>query len=148
MKHFMGIDPGQKGAIAVINEMNDIVFLSSFSRENMIQCIQELNGVNIVACVEKVSAMPGQGVTSMFNFGKGAGYIEGVLEYALVPYQLVPPNKWKGTFSLLHKGKDDSIRVCKNLFPKANLYPTERCRKESDGMAEALLLAEYAKRKF
>jgi crossover junction endodeoxyribonuclease RuvC len=100
-----------------------------------------------MACVEKVGAMPGQGVTSMFNFGKSAGFIEGVLSALLIPYQLIPPAKWKREFSLIGKDKQASIITCRKLFPELDLKRTERCRTDSDGKAEALLLAEWARRK-
>lgn len=150
---YVGIDPGQRGGLSAINEENEIIFCLPMSNDNLINSFENLKeyseslNVGIVACIEKVSAMPGQGVTSMFNFGKGAGFIEGVLSSFKIPYQLVPPNAWKKSFSLLHKGKKDSIAVCKQLFPSANLLPNSRCRKDSDGMAESLLLAYYAKRK-
>lgn len=153
MRYYMGIDVGAKGGIAIIDENSKIVYLKPMSRENLVNCCQIVGtwikekDASIVACVEKVGAMPGQGVASMFNFGKGAGFIEGVLEMAQIPYQLVPPATWKKIFSLLHKDKKASIEVCKQLFPGVNLLPTERCKKESDGMAEALNMAVYARRK-
>ena len=101
----------------------------------------------MTACVEKVGAMPGQGVTSMFNFGKNVGYIEGVLETLGIPYQLVPPQKWKKEFSL-GSDKKQSIEVCKRLFPDISLRRTDKCRTDDDGMAEALLMALYAQRHF
>lgn len=91
--------------------------------------------------------MPGQGVTSMFNFGKSAGYIEGVLTALGIPYQLVMPKRWKAEFTLCGKDKQASIETCKRLFPDVSLRASERCRKDSDGMAEALLMAEFARRK-
>ncbi len=154
MRYYMGIDVGAKGGIAIIDENSKIVYLKPMDRYNLVNCCQIVSAwikekdASIVACVEKVGAMPGQGVTSMFNFGKGAGFIEGVLEMAQVPYQLVSPVTWKKIFSLLHKDKKASIEVCKQLFPNVNLFPTERCRKESDGLAESLLLACFARRKF
>lgn len=90
--------------------------------------------------------MPGQGVTSMFNFGKGFGWILGTLEAYSVPYELIRPQKWKKEFSVT-SDKNTSINVCKRLFPQVSLLPSEKCRKDNDGMAEALLLAEYARRK-
>lgn len=150
---YVGIDPGAKGGIAAINENSEIIALSVMSRENLINCVKKIKNEAIekndglIACVEKVGAMPGQGVTSMFTFGKSAGFIEGVLESFEIPYQLIPPPTWKKSFSLLHKDKNESVRVCKQLFPTANLLPTERSRKNSDGLAEALMMSLYAKRK-
>lgn len=144
---YIGIDPGQKGAYAdIINghpevyPWDDVLFVSHLHG-------LAATGEGMMAVVEKVGAMPGQGVTSMFSFGKSAGFIDGVLSALGIPYQLVTPQRWKKEFTL-HHSKEDSITVCKRLFPGVSLLPTSRCRKESDGMAEALLMAEYAKRKF
>ena len=101
----------------------------------------------MAACVEKVGAHPGQGVTSMFSFGQSYGFILGVLAALGIGVQLVPPGTWKKEFSLIGKDKAASVEVCKRLFPGVNLLPSEKCRKDSDGMAEALLMAEYARRK-
>ena len=100
----------------------------------------------VTAVVEKVGARPGQGVTSMFNFGRSAGYIEGVLSALGIPYQLIPPATWKKEFSLIGKDKQASIVTCHKLFPDVDLKRSNRCRTDSDGKAEALLLAEYARR--
>lgn len=149
MRYFMGVDPGQKGAVSIIDEDANIIFCKPMSQSNLIEAADFLRKQDsCIACVEKVGAMPGQGVTSMFNFGKGAGFIEGVLSAYFIPYQLVSPATWKKAFSLLHKDKKASIETCKQLFPKANLYPTPRCRIESDGMGESLLMCELARRKF
>lgn len=150
---YIGIDPGALGGLSAIDENNKIIFAVKMSRENLVNYIKYIHNDIIerndavIACVEKVGAMPGQGVTSMFSFGKSAGFIEGVLESFAIPYQLVPPNTWKKSFSLINKDKKASIETCKQLFPGVNLLPTERCRKESDGIAESLIMALFAKRK-
>lgn len=100
----------------------------------------------MIACVEWVASRPGQGIAGAFSFGKSAGYIEGVLSACDIGYQLVSPQKWKKEFSLIRKDKSASIAVCKKLFPKVSLRRTAKCRTDSDGMAEALLMAEYARR--
>jgi crossover junction endodeoxyribonuclease RuvC len=81
----------------------------------------------------------------MFNFGENFGFICGVLEALKIPYELVRPQKWKRMFSCT-SDKNTSIEVAKRLFPSAQLMRTDRCRKPDDGMAEALLMAEYARR--
>ena len=150
---YLGVDVGAKGGIVAINENNKVIFAVPMSRENLVNYIKKVHddiiarNDGVIACVEKVGAMPGQGVTSMFSFGKSAGFIEGVLESFDIPYQLVPPQTWKRSFSLLHIDKKASIETCKHLFPGINILPTERCRKESDGIAESALIAMYAKRK-
>ena len=150
---WIGIDPGQKGGYAVIakTETGQAVFAypwddSFFAIEMAL--LMQMKEHGIVAAVEKVGARPGQGTVSMFNFGKSAGYIEGVLAALGIPYQLVPPNKWKKEFSLIGKDKQASIVTCRKLFPELDLKRTERCSTDSDGKAEATLLAEYARRHF
>ena len=147
----IGIDPGKSGALAVMYLDDDksiirikVVPFEEQAYRDALECCKD----DKVAClVEKVGAMPGQGVVSMFNFGRNLGLIEGMLTALHLPYQLVPPQTWKKEFSL-SSDKQLSIDVCKRLFPNINLLATPRSRKENDGMAEALLLAEYARRKF
>ena len=148
---YIGIDPGKSGAYAIIAESETGKAVFAYPWDDMffameMASIMQRKAEGIVAAVEKVSAMPGQGVTSMFSFGKNAGFIEGVLTTLGIPYQLIPPKKWKGEFGL-NSDKTASVAVCKRLFPDVDLRPTSRCRKDSDGMAEALLMAEYARRK-
>lgn len=153
MKVWCGVDVGKKGGYAFITEDEQGKRASAYiwSDESFVEDMKRMsekamrhNG-NIVCAVEKVGARPGQGVTSMFHFGKSAGYIEGVLTALKIPYQLVPPKKWKKVFSLSND-KSQSIETCKRLFPNVDLRATERCRTDSDGKAESLLLAEYARR--
>lgn len=150
---YVGIDPGQKGGYAVISKSDtgQAVFAypwddTFFAME--MASLMHMKEHGIVAAVEKVGARPGQGTVSMFNFGKSAGYIEGVLSALGIPYQLVPPNKWKKEFSLFGKDKQASIATCHKLFPDLDLKRTERCKTDSDGKAEATLLACYAMRHF
>lgn len=147
MKTYIGIDPGKSGAMAImpaVGEVQVIPFDAVKYSVALAQLRGELN--DVMCCVEKVSAMPGQGVVSMFNFGHNLGVIEGLLRGYGIPYQLVPPQTWKKEFSL-SSDKAKSIEVCQKLFPNVNLLATERSRKPHDGMAEALLMAEYARRK-
>ena len=90
--------------------------------------------------------MPGQGVASTFNFGANYGFIKGMLEAFEIPYQTIPPQRWKKEFGLSND-KAKSIEVCNRLFPNVSLLPTEKSRVSNDGMAEAVLMAEYARRK-
>ena len=152
MKHiYVGIDPGASGGIAVIEVegSSEIVSTWAYSPEKIVNTCFEIadtaGELKVIACLEKVGAMPGQGVTSMFNFGKNVGFIEGVLSANYIPYQTVPPQKWKKEYSI-SSDKNKSVEVCKRLFPNVNLKATERCKKDHDGMAEALLMAEYARR--
>lgn len=146
----IGIDPGASGALGIIYSDENgnpirikvIPFEELAYRDALATCVDS----RVVCCLEKVGAMPGQGVVSMFNFGRNFGFIQGLLQANKIPYQLVPPQTWKKEFSL-SSDKQGSIDVCKRLFPDINLLATPRSRKENDGMAEALLMAEYARRK-
>lgn len=145
---YIGIDPGKKGGYVWIMDgqvtarpWDDVFFVQDM------HCLAMMDEPK-VAAVEKVGAMPGQGVTSMFSFGQSYGFILGVLTALGIGYQLVPPRKWKAEFGLLNTQKQASVDVAKRLFPGVSLLPSDRCRKESDGMADALCLCEYARRKF
>lgn len=160
---FLGIDPGKKGGFAFIKDDKEFAFIKEYKAESyswddakFVQLCNAIhreamtrklaNPMRISCCLEKVGAMPGQGVTSMFSFGKSAGFIEGVLQACEIPYQLITPQKWKKEF-MLNSSKQKSCEVCRKLFPTVNLKRTPRCRIDDDGMAEALLMAEYARRK-
>ena len=145
---YMGIDPGKNGGLALIEaEDNNIRSYKTtpFNDVSLIGSLMLLKPNRVRCVVEKVGAMPGQGITSMFNFGKNYGFILGALESFGFSYELVTPKKWKKEFGVT-ADKNTSIEVCKRLFPEANLKRTERCKKDHDGMAEALLMAEYARR--
>ena len=136
-----------KGGLGVIDTENGIApFAVPFSEGGYLMTLRDIDPLKSIVAVEKVGAMPGQGVTSMFNFGKNFGWIEGILEALRFPYELVAPQRWKREFSLAHD-KKESVRAAQRLFPSVSLLADPRCRVESDGMAEALLLAEYARRK-
>lgn len=138
------IDPGKNGALAILN--GEKVQTFRYDRDTYRCVLSDLRGEKAMCCLEHVSAMPGQGVTSMFHFGEGFGWLQGMLEAYGIPYELVRPQKWKKEFSVT-ADKNTSIEVCKRLFPGVNLIPAG-CRKENDNLAEALLLAEYARRHF
>lgn len=149
---YVGVDPGKKGGVAIID--GDSVEVYAWDDQTFVDTMSVCMGrgrarnERVIAAVEKVGAMPGQGVTSMFSFGQSYGFIMGVLRALGISYQLVPPAVWKREFGLLRADKQASIETCKQLFPGVSLLPGEQCRKDSDGMAEALLIALYAQRKF
>lgn len=145
---YIGIDPGKNGGIAFISDVVNVpIQVLKYSDEDLIDSLSIVTLKDNCRCVlEKVNAMPGQGVVSMFNFGQNFGFIQGVLKAYEIPFQLVPSPVWKKEFSCT-SDKNTSIEVAKRLFPGVNLKATERCKKDHDGMAEALLMAEYARRK-
>lgn len=140
---YIGIDPGQNGAIAL---MGDGISVYPYNNEKLIDICGIVAGEDCICCLEQVHSMPKQGVASTFKFGTNYGYIKGVLEAFRIPYQEIPPQRWKKEFGL-NTDKQKSIEVCKRLFPDVSLKRTERCKTDHDGMAESLLLALYAKRK-
>ena len=149
---YIGIDPGKNGGFAVIDVevSHTLTFSRPMDGKDYVEWMRALTNLHpaeeLRCCLEKVGAMPGQGVSSTFTFGEGFGFVQGVLTALGIPFQLVPPQKWKKEFSL-NSDKQKSIEVCQRLFPDINLYRTDRCKKPHDGMAEALLMAEYARRK-
>ena len=147
MKTYIGIDPGKSGAMAILHSNGEVEVIPFDAMKYSVALAHVTHKTEgVTCCVEKVGAMPGQGVVSMFNFGHNLGVIEGLLRGYSIPYQLVPPQTWKKEFSL-SSDKAKSIEVCQKLFPDVSLLATERSRKPNDGMAEALLMAEYARRK-
>lgn len=142
---YIGIDPGKSGAMAVIDTDKNVIHTQVFSERGYVQMLAECR-VRMCRCVlEKVNAMPKQGVTSMFNFGLNFGWIQGVLQANGIPYELVTPQKWKKEFSVT-ADKNTAISVAGRLYPEVDLRRSERCTKPHDGICEALLMAEYAKR--
>lgn len=141
---YIGIDPGKDGAMAVIEDGE--ITAVPFGVDEYRAVLGDLPGDICRCCLERVGAMPGQGVTSMFKFGENFGFIQGLLTAYNIPYELVTPQKWKKEFQITGD-KNSSIAVCKRLFPGVDLRKTERCRTDHDGMAEALLMAEYARRR-
>lgn len=144
---YIGIDPGKRGGFAYIDDDGNA---KAYSWDetlfvDMIHHIRHESDHAVIACLEKVNALPGQGVTSMFNFGTNYGFIQGVLASFHIPFQLIPPKKWKKEYSL-SSDKEQSIKTAIRLFPDVNLFRNSRCIKQDDGMSEALLIAEYAKR--
>lgn len=144
---YIGIDPGKSGAMAVLfNSDSSSPEIHTFSHEAYRDAMERFEGNLAKCCLERVGAMPKQGVSSTFSFGENYGFIQGLLTAFEIPYQLIPPRTWKAEFGL-NSDKEKSVSVCKRLFPNVSLRRTERCRKDDDGMAEALLMAEYARRR-
>lgn len=151
MKVFCGIDPGKDGSLAILGyrETPIIVPFSETEYANQLRQLSLVtrNGIDgsVFCVVEHVNAMPGQGVTSCFSFGQNFGVILGLLTAFRIPYELVRPQKWKKVFSCT-SDKNTSIEVAKRMFPGVDLRRTPRCAKPHDGICEALLMAEYARR--
>jgi len=152
-QYYMGIDPGQKGAIAFINlntnniGIFDMPLLPDKKGIDVNQFYYNIDGNSSVFIVlEKAQAMPKQGVTGVFNYGVGYGKLLAAIEILGLPYCEVRPQMWKKEFSL-KRDKKQSVNMAGKLFPqiKDQLITPRGALK--DGRAEALLLAEYGRRR-
>ena len=154
MRYYLGIDPGISGALAVLDENEDIVQIfdmptlevitgkSKKQRVNPQSIVSELKlfkNERIEGLIEQVNAMPNQGVTSMFSFGRSLWILEGVLAGLDIPYNLVTPAVWKKRMSI-NSSKDGARELAMRTWSsKSELFK----RKKDDGRAEAALLALY-----
>jgi len=139
---FIGIDPGKSGFIAAINE-DGSVQAEPFSEVGYANFISRHG--NAFAVVERVHSSPQMGVSSSFSFGQNFGFIQGLLVANGISFELVLPQRWKKYFGAT-ADKNTSIAVAQRLFPQVDLRATPKCKKAHDGKAEALLMAEYARR--
>lgn len=142
MRLFLGVDPGKSGAYAVINEKSEPVFEvrgkeSCFDRAAELREAMVLGEI-VFALLERVSAMPGQGVSSTFKFGQSFGEAIGILESLSIRYELVQPAKWQQELGCRTKGdKNVSKHKAQMLFPDYKMIHAN---------ADAFLIAEYARR--
>lgn len=148
---FIGIDPGQKGGVGFINSSIKKTYAIDMPENtsalyNAMELKRASDNFELFCIVEQAQPMPKQGVKGVFTYGVGYGKILAVLEVLQIPFQTVSPVIWKKEFSLIKKDKKASVKVAQQLFPKIEFY-TPRGRM-LDGRAEALLLAEYGRRKY
>jgi hypothetical protein len=145
MSVVMGIDPGVSGAVAFYH----IAAPSRIAVDDVPLVGGEINTAELarlirihrpsIAVIEKVSAMPGQGVVSMFNFGRSYGDVRGVIGALDIPLHFVTPQKWKKHFGLTSDKEQCRLRAIR-IFPHA----AESFKlKKHDGRAEAALIALY-----
>ena len=141
----MGIDPGISGAVAFYFPMvpgriavDDVPVVGGEINVNELARLIRVHRPTL-AVIERVSAMPGQGVVSMFNFGRSYGDVRGVIGAMEVPLHFVTPQKWKKHFGL-SSDKDESRMRAIRVFPSvAESFKL----KKHDGRAEAALIALY-----
>lgn len=147
-----GIDPGLSGAITVFNPNKGMLTIidmptvevkvgSSTKRRLSETMLAELLRPHDIghACLEQVSAMPGQGVSSMFQFGQSYGAVRGVLAGLRIPVTFVTPVKWMRDLRL-DKGKEANRKRAAELFPA---YAASFARAKDDGRADSALLAYW-----
>ena len=101
---------------------------------------QKIDNKNIKVVIEQVSAMPGQGVTSMFNFGQSFGILKGICSGMQLPVFFVRPAKWKKYYNLINSEKDASRTRAIEIFP---YFSSQLSRKKDSNKADAILIASF-----
>ncbi|MFA5153783.1 MAG: Holliday junction endonuclease [Clostridia bacterium] len=153
-KIFVGFDPGKTGALAAIREDGVCTTALPFplSGDNELDLTELTKWLKILqeqgtvyAIIEKVHAMPGQGVTSMFSFGMTTGMLHGMLAALGIPRFLVSPQAWKKRILYdTAKDKNAAIEYCARVYPQISLLATPRSQKSHTGIADAVCIARYA----
>jgi crossover junction endodeoxyribonuclease RuvC len=152
----IGVDPGKTGAIA-IKEGNKIEIFDFEQEYEIVKRLRAVPAGTAHAVIEKVSAMPKQGVVSVFSFGTNFGYWQGVLKALLIPYDLITPQKWQGVMFDFRPSrklgmKDAEWARLKKEFSRArakNLFPCcaeKLTRKKDHNRSDALLIMGYCER--
>ena len=152
----IGIDPGISGSICFFQdgEIKDVVEMPTMieGKKNKKQVngsqifneisekIKNMDKKNIKVVIEHVTAMPGQGVTSMFNFGQSFGILKGICSAMQLSVYFVRPAKWKKYFNLINSEKDASRTRAIEIFP---YYSSHLSRKKDSNKADAILIASY-----
>ena len=149
-----GIDPGISGAISILENKKVIEVFDMSTMIDGKKNKRQVNGAQVtniikerlnmdrdtVVVVEHVNAMPGQGVTSMFNFGQSFGVIKGVCSALGIPIYFVRPTKWKKHFNLIKTNKDASRTKVIEVYPEIS---SKLSRKKDANKADAILIARY-----
>ena len=150
----IGIDPGLSGAIAILENKNVLklfdmpVMAEGKKNKKQLNSAQLVNIIkkninksdDIAVVVEQVNAMPGQGVTSMFNFGQTFGAIKGVCAALNLPIFFVRPSKWKKYFELINSSKDSSRTKVIEMYPSLS---SQLSKKKDVNKSDAILIARY-----
>jgi crossover junction endodeoxyribonuclease RuvC len=146
MTTILGIDPGKSGALAVIHPERRAVKSYRFDSLSEQDIYSLILGYSLDGCrafLEKVHAMPGQGVTSMFTFGTGYGFLRGVLTAIGIPFEDVPPQTWQKKLGLGGKYDSKPDRKKAHRAHAQQLFPQLKITLDD---ADALLIAEYGYR--
>jgi len=152
----IGIDPGISGSICFLEDgiIKDVIEMPTMvegkKNKKQVNGSQIFNEIslriktyekkNIKVVIEQVSAMPGQGVTSMFNFGQSFGILKGICSAMQLPIYFVRPAKWKKYFNLINSEKDASRTRAIEIFP---YFSSNLSKKKDSNKADAILIASY-----
>ena len=152
----IGIDPGISGSICFFEDgkILDVIEMPTMTdgKKNKKQVngsqiyneitkrIELIDKKDIRVIIEQVSAMPGQGVTSMFNFGQSYGILKGICSAMQLSMYFIRPTKWKKYFNLINSEKDDSRTKAIEIFP---YFSSNLAKKKDSNKADAILIANY-----
>ncbi len=151
----IGIDPGISGSICFFEDGKIIEVIEMPVMTEGKKNKKQVNGAQIYneflkrinnkdhdvrVVIEQVSAMPGQGVTSMFNFGQSYGILKGICSAMQLPMFFVRPAKWKKYFNLINSQKDASRTRAIEIFP---YFSTQLSKKKDSNKADAILIASF-----
>jgi len=151
----IGIDPGISGSICFFEDGKILEVIEMPVMTEGKKNKKQVNGAQIYneflkrinkkddeirVVIEQVSAMPGQGVTSMFNFGQSYGILKGICSAMQLPMFLVRPAKWKKYFNLINSEKDASRTRAIEIFP---YFSTQLSKKKDSNKADAILIASF-----
>ncbi len=152
----IGIDPGISGSICFLEngKILNVIEMPTMAegKKNKRQVngsqiyneiskrIHKVSKQDIRVVIEQVSAMPGQGVTSMFNFGQSFGILKGICSAMQLPMYFVRPAKWKKYFGLINSEKDASRTRAIEMFP---YFSSQLSKKKDSNKADAILIASF-----
>ena len=152
----IGIDPGISGSICffedgkILEVIEMPVMIDGKKNKKQVNGAQIYNEFSnrinkkkddeVRVVIEQVSAMPGQGVTSMFNFGQSFGILKGICSAMQLPMFFVRPAKWKKYFNLINSQKDASRTRAIEMFP---YFSTQLSKKKDSNKADAILIASF-----
>ena len=152
----IGIDPGISGSICFFEngKILEVVEMPTMTdgKKNkrqvngaqiyneILKRINKNDKQNVRVIIEHVSAMPGQGVTSMFNFGQSFGILKGICSAMQLPMYFVRPAKWKKYFGLINSEKDASRTRAIEMFP---YFSSQLSKKKDSNKADAILIASF-----
>ena len=152
----IGIDPGISGSICFLQDgrILDVIEMPTMTegKKNKKQVngsqiyneickrINEIEKQEIRIVIEQVSAMPGQGVTSMFNFGQSFGVLKGIFSAMQIPMDFVSPIKWKKFFNLINTNKDASRTKAIEIYP---YFSSKLSKKKDANKADAILISSF-----
>ena len=152
----IGIDPGISGSICFFKDgkILDVIEMPTMTEgkknkrqvngsqiyNEILKRVKKVEKQEIRVVIEQVSAMPGQGVTSMFNFGQSFGILKGICSAMQIPMYFVRPAKWKKYFNLINSEKDASRTRAIEIFP---YFSTQLSKKKDSNKADAILISSF-----